>query len=159
MMDIPDQPFDKFAIDLITDLNVSMSGNQHILTNIDHLTGWSEAFPIPDKKAGIIVHIFINNYLPVHMCPRYILSKNGMELKNQLINDVLQQFGIDCIFFAQYHPQMNGKLEAFHKYLKPTLSELCENDQNNWDQYLNQVIASYCTTPHLTTCETPFFLV
>ena len=27
MMDIPDWPFDKIAIDLVTDLNVSTSGN------------------------------------------------------------------------------------------------------------------------------------
>ena len=32
------QPFNKIAIDLITDLTVSMSENQHILTIIDHLT-------------------------------------------------------------------------------------------------------------------------
>ena len=48
--DIPDQPFDKIAIVLITSLNTSTSGNQHIFTIIDHLTGWPEAFPIPDKK-------------------------------------------------------------------------------------------------------------
>ena len=71
MMDVPDWPLNKIAIDLVTDLNVFMPGNQHILTIIDHLTGWSEAFPIPDKKADTIVFVFINNYLPVHMCPRY----------------------------------------------------------------------------------------
>ena len=40
MMDIPDQPFDKIAIDSITDLNVSILGNQHILTIIVHFTGY-----------------------------------------------------------------------------------------------------------------------
>ena len=69
MMDIPDQPFDKSAIDLITDLNVSTLGNQHILTIIDHLTCWLQAFPIPPKKENTIFHTFINNYLPVHMFP------------------------------------------------------------------------------------------
>ena len=48
MKDIPDGPFDKIAIDLVTDLNDSMSGNQYILTIIDHLTGWLKAFPIPN---------------------------------------------------------------------------------------------------------------
>ena len=67
MTDIPDRPFDKIAIDQVSDLNISTSGNQHILAIIDHLTGWPEAFPIPDKKADTIVHIFINNYLPIHM--------------------------------------------------------------------------------------------
>ena len=58
-----------------------MSGHQHILITIDHLTGLPEAFHIPDKKADTIFHIFINDYLPFHMCPRFILSNNGMELK------------------------------------------------------------------------------
>ena len=70
MMDIPDWPFDKIAIDLVTDLNVSTSGNQHILTIIDHLTGWPEAFPLPNKKVDNTVCIFINDYLLIHMCPR-----------------------------------------------------------------------------------------
>ena len=29
MTDIPDRPFDKIAIDLVSDLNISASGNQH----------------------------------------------------------------------------------------------------------------------------------
>ena len=57
MMDIPDQPFDKTVIDLVTDLNVSTSGNQHILTTIEHLIGWLEAFPIPDKKMDLCLNL------------------------------------------------------------------------------------------------------
>ena len=55
MTDLLDRPFDKIAIDLVTDLSVSISGNQHILI-IDHLTGWPEAFLIPNMKADTIVH-------------------------------------------------------------------------------------------------------
>ena len=159
MMEIPDRPFDKIAIDLVTECETSTSSNKHILTIIDHLTGWPEAFPIPDKSADTIVSTFINEYLPVHMCPWYILSDNGTEFKNSLMDQVLQQLGIDRIFSAPYHPQGNGKLEVFHKYLKPTLKKLCERDPTNWDKYLKQVLASYRITPNLTTAETPFFLV
>ena len=42
---------------------------------------------------------------------------------------------------------------------KTQLKKLCENDQGNWDQYLNQVLASYHITPHLTTGEIPFSLI
>ena len=68
MTEIPDRPFDKRAIDLVTDSKTSTSGNKQILTIIDHLTRWPEAFPIPDKSADTIVATFINEYLPVHMC-------------------------------------------------------------------------------------------
>ena len=118
------------------------SGNKHILIIINHLTGWPEAFPIPDKSADTIVSMFINHYLPVHMCPRYILSDNGTEFKKQLVDQSLQQLSIDCIFSAPYHHQSNGKLEVFHTYLKPTLKKLCKKDPTNWDKYLNQELAN-----------------
>ena len=86
MKEIQGHPFDKIAIDLVTECNTSSSGNKHIFTIIDHLTRWPEAFPIPDKSVETIVSTFINQYLPVHMCPRYILSDNGTELKNHLMD-------------------------------------------------------------------------
>ena len=93
------------------------------------------------------------------MCPQYILLDNGTEFKNNLMNQVLQQLGINRIFSAPYHPQCNGKLEIFHKYMKPTLKKLCERDPTNWDKYLNQVLASYRITPNPVMTESPFFLV
>ena len=51
MMEISNRPFNKIAIDLVTECETSTSRNKYILTIIDHLTGWPEAFPIPDKSA------------------------------------------------------------------------------------------------------------
>ena len=123
MREIPDRPFNKIAIDLVTECKTSNSRNKHILTIIDHLTGWPEAFPLPDTSADTIVFTFINQYLPVHMCPRYILSDNSTEFKNNLKDQVLKQLGIERIFSAPYHLQSNGKLKVLHKYLKPTLKK------------------------------------
>ena len=47
MTEIPDRPFDKIVIDLVTGCKTSTSGNKHILTIIDHLTGWPEVFSYP----------------------------------------------------------------------------------------------------------------
>ena len=75
------------------------------------------------------------------------------------MDQVLKQLGIDRIFSTPYHPQSNGKLELFHKYLKPTLKKLCEKEPPNWDKYINQVLASYRVTPNLATVDTPFFVL
>ena len=123
--DIPKRPFHKIVIDL----NVSASCNQHILTIINHLKGWPEAFPIPGRKVDTIVCIFINHYLPIHMCPHFILSDNGTEFKNQLMDNVLQQLGIDCIFSAPYHPQSNGKTRFFANTLNLPLRNSVKNTQ------------------------------
>ena len=81
MTEIPNRPFDKIAIDLVMECETSTSRNKHILTITNHLTGWPEAFPIPDKSVDTIVSTFINMYLPVHICPQYIMSDNGTEFK------------------------------------------------------------------------------
>ena len=107
----------------------------------------------------MIVSKFINHYLPIHMCPRYILSDNSTEFKNHPKDWVLQKLSIDCIFSAPYHLQSSGELEVFHKYLKPTLKKLCEKDTSNWDKYINQVLTSYRVIPNIATTETPFFLI
>ena len=113
MTEIPDRPFDKIAFDLVTDCETSTSGNKHILTMINHLTGWLEAFPFPNKSADTIVTTLINHYLPVHMCSRYILSDSGMEFKNNLMDQVLQQLGIDRIFSAPYHHRAMASWKYF----------------------------------------------
>ena len=95
--------------------------------------------------------IFTTTHMP--------LIHSGTEFKNSLMDQVQQQLGIDRIFSAPYHPPSNGKLEVFHKYLKPSLKTLCEKDPWNWDKYLNQVLTRYRTTPNLAEAESPFVLV
>ena len=159
MMEIPDRPFDKSAMDLVTDFMESSKGNKHILTIIDLLTGWPEVIPIPNKSADTVTKAFIRLYLPRHMCPRFILSDNGTEFKNQVFDQVTKDLGIERIFSTPYHPQSNGKLETLHKFLKPTLKKTCADDQDNWDDYMEEVLGTYRGVPNLTTGESPFFLV
>ena len=123
MTDIPDKPFEKIAADRVSDLNISTSGSQDILTIIDHLTGWPEAFPIPDKKADTIVCGLINNYLPIHMCPHFILSDNGTEFNNKLMDNVLQQLGI----MASFLPHITPKVMENLKYSTNTSNQLLRN--------------------------------
>ena len=159
MTEIPDRPFNKIMMDLVTDFTESNKGNKHILTIIDLLTGWPEAILIPNKSADTITKAFTRHYLPRHLCPLFILSDNGTEFKNQIFDKVTKDLGIKRIFSAPYHPQSNGKLETFHKFLKPTLKKMCAEDQDNWDDYVKQVLGTYRGVPNLTTGESPFFLV
>ena len=69
MTDIPDRPFDKIAIHLVTDCETSTLGNKHILTITDHLTGWPEAFPILNKSVDTIDTTLINEYLQYTCAP------------------------------------------------------------------------------------------
>ena len=88
--DIPNSPFDKIAIDLVSDLNISESCNQHILTSINHLTEWPEAFPIPDKKADTIVCVCINIACLFTCALISYYQTMAQNSKNQLMDNVPQ---------------------------------------------------------------------
>ena len=45
MTKIPDRPFNKIAMDLVTECETSTSGNKHILTIMNHITGWPRGIP------------------------------------------------------------------------------------------------------------------
>ena len=112
--DIPNEPFNKIGIDMVSDLNAPASGNQHILTIMDHLMGWLEAFPIPDKKTDTIVHIFISNYLPINMCPCFILLHNGTESKNKLL------FPSNLVLTASFQPYITHKVMENWRFFTDT---------------------------------------
>ena len=65
------------------------------------------------------------------MCPHFILSDNGAEFKNQLMDNVLKQLGIDCSFSSPYSLQSNGKIEVFYKYLKHLLRDCVKLTQTS----------------------------
>ena len=69
MTEISDRPFYKIAMDLYMECETSNFRNKHILTIIDHLTGWPEAFPIPDKLVDTIVSTCINQYFTTPHVP------------------------------------------------------------------------------------------
>ena len=75
MMEIPDRPFNKIVMDLVTDFTESSRGNKHILTIIDLLTGWPEAIPTPNKSADTITKAFIRHYLPRHVPPVHTIRQ------------------------------------------------------------------------------------
>ena len=64
---MPDQHSDKIIIDLITDPSVSTPGNQHILTIIDHLTGWEKAVPILTKRQTLL-SLFLSTIISQSAC-------------------------------------------------------------------------------------------
>ena len=123
MTEISNRPFDKIAIDLVTECEASASGNKHILTIINHLTGWPEVFPILDKSADTVVSIFINKYLPVHICLRYTLSDSGTEFKNNLMDQVLKQLGIEMDILSTKTPTEQWQIGSFSQILKTNLEE------------------------------------
>ena len=50
-------------------------------------------------------------------------------------------------------------MENFNKFLKASITKLCQEDTTAWDKVLDQILFAYRHCPHTSTGETPYTLL
>ena len=73
--------------------------------------------------------------------------------------EVCSKLGINGSVTSAYHPQTNGLDERTNKTLKARLAKLVNENQNNWDEFLEEVAFSIRTQKQGSTKFSPFFLM
>ena len=76
-MPLPKAPMQKVAADLIGPLVKTPQGNSYILTLIDHVTAWAEAYPLPNKTAKEVWNKLSKESLPRHSNPTSYSRTSG----------------------------------------------------------------------------------
>ncbi|CAC5360228.1 unnamed protein product [Mytilus coruscus] len=77
--DIPPYPFAKIGFDLSGPYPTTLSGNRYTISFICLLSGWVEAFAVPNKESINIAHLFLEEIFPRSSCPLAVLTDNGSE--------------------------------------------------------------------------------
>ena len=88
-----------------------------------------------------------------------ILSGNGTEFKNNVLNEVCDQLGIKGLFASPFHPQGNAKVENVHNFLKRTIIKFLDKSNLGWDELLSFTYYCYNKLPGSNGTESPFFLM
>ena len=137
----------------------SKQGNKSALTVICMHTGFAFCIPTPNKSASTIVKAYMNDVYCWFGGSYKILTDNGTEFKNNLIDQVAKELGVEHkIFTPPYHPQSNGKIEAFHYFLKACIAKHI-NQLEEWDEVVPLACAAYNFLPNEYSRESPFFLM
>src|SRR5256886_14567823 len=150
--------FFQVGIDFVGPLPKTARGNRYILVAMDYLTKWPEARPLPLANADVTATFLYEEIICRHGCPNRILSDRGTHFNNRIIEHLLKTFNIKHLLSSPYHPQTNGLVERFNRTLCEALAKVSEKE-NQWDEYLEQVLFAYRTTKHATTKKTPFFMI
>lgn len=90
---------------------------------------------------------------------KVLMSDRGTHILNKTINVLSEEFQVYHQKRTPYHPQANGKVEAFNKILENTLTKICNMQQNDWDVHVPAMLWAYKTTCQNLTRHTPFRLV
>ena len=158
-MPMPSAPMEIVGIDTCGPFPLSDTGNRYVCTIVDHFSGWPEAYAIPDKTANTIAQIILKEFVPRHGCPRLIISDQGTEYCNALLDLVHKELGIARIRTSSYHPQSNGKTERFHRVMNDMIQKRISEDQTKWDEILQSCLGAYRMSKNESTKYSPYFVM
>ena len=113
---------------------------------------------ITDKKTTSVANCLFSDIMLKFGFPRILHLDDGAEFKSKLIENLSQQFGIRKIFNSPCHPQVNGKLESSHRFIKDCIWKLSVDGVLAWDQLLPYAAAAFNWFPNEHSQESPHFL-
>ena len=153
-------PMRFISMDLIGEFHPpSSKGNRYALTVICMFTGYTFCIPIPNKMAKTVLKAYMDNVYCQFGGSIKILSDNGTEFKNKLMEEVSKELGVRYkIYSPPYRPQSNGRIESFHYFLKVCIAKHMA-PQLEWDDIVPLACAAYNFLPNEHSRESPFFLM
>ena len=153
-------PMRFISMDLIGEFHPpSSKGNRYALTVICMFTGYTFCMPIPNKMAKTVLKAYMDNVYCQFGGSIKILSDNGTEFKNKLMEEVSEELGVEYkIYSPPYRPQSNGRIESFHYFLKACIAKHIA-PQLEWDDIVPLACAAYNFLPNEHSRESPFFLM
>ncbi|ETO05178.1 hypothetical protein RFI_32218, partial [Reticulomyxa filosa] len=152
------RPFQMVALDIVSPLPEAENGYQYIFTMIDRFTRYVAAVPLKTSTAKEVTLAFTNEWIYRHGIPETILSDNGAQFTGKVAECMSEIMGIKQAFTSSYHPQTNGMLERFHRYLKKRLG-LDITDNCEWTLFLPAIVTSYNIAPNKMTMVSPHELI
>lgn len=104
----PRRPFQMWGMDL-TMLPKSDENYNYLVVAVDYLSKYVEAIPLKTKEATRIV-AFFDDICSRYGFPKVLITDQGREFCNQLLEDYCNQNGISHRTSTAYHPQVCFKL-------------------------------------------------
>ncbi len=89
-----------------------------------------------------MAHAFITHVICPFTTPSVILSDNGTEFKNKVLEAICRQYGIKQTFTTTYHPASNGLVERTNRKILEILRHAVDTTQEAWQNWLSQVAGS-----------------
>ena len=84
-----------------------------------------------------------------------LLSDQGAEFESALFQELCKLMQIEKLRTIPYYPASNGMLERFHRSLNSLLAKAVKQNQRDWPDHLQTVVAAYRATVHEATGMSP----
>ncbi len=123
----PNRPWDVVSIDLLQ-LPTSAQGSKYLVVMVDMFSRYVLLAPIKEKTAKNVAHDLVSKLICEFSALRVLLSDNGAEFWNRLVQEICNKFGINHTFKVAYHHASNGLVERTNRkileVLRPVVGSL-----------------------------------
>ena len=82
-----EKPFALVSLDIVGPLPTTKNGNKYLLTFIDYLTRYCEAFAIPDQTSETVAKVFVKGIITRHGVPKKLLTDQGRNFVSTLFKE------------------------------------------------------------------------
>ena len=150
--------FDRVGMDLVFGFPITIDGFKGLLILTDYLSKYPFTFLIKSKTAYEIATKFFE-FISYFGPPKELLSDQGTEFLNKLVDHVSTISGVERKVTAAYHPRTNGLTENFNKTLVNSLRKHVVDNPIEWHQWIPYIMLAYRTRIQSTTGYSPIELV
>ena len=153
---IAQQPFERVAIDILTNLSTTPNGFKHILICVDALTRFVELIPLKSKTALECATAFHQDFILRYTSPDILISDNGLEFNNKFMSELCDIYETKKVNILPYHPASNGLAERAIRKLLDVMRQIITNNDPHWDIRLNTIQYILNTSIHQSIKMSPF---
>ena len=157
--DRPDYPWQVVQTDFIGPLRKSKDGYLYILTFIDLLTGWPEAFPTKNSTAATAATVFLQQIVCRYGKIQQLNSDRGPSYVAKLFNEITGRLMCKQSFTSSRMPQGNARVERLHKSLEDLIGCYITENHENWPDLLPIALWNVRSTISTRTGFSPYALM
>ena len=149
---------DMVSIDYVFGLPVTSEGYCGLLVVIEFLSKMPHVFAVRSKSAIETAEKLLE-YISIYGAPRVLLSDQGTEFNNKIVDSLLRVVGTEHKVTSAYHPRTNGQVERFNQTFVDMLRKMCFENKLLWPRWIPYAMFCYKSRINSSTGFTPFELM
>ena len=152
---LPDRPCDEWTTDAVTGLPMTKRGHDSIQVFVERLCKVKHfAATRKDYDAAAMASCFVHTVVRPHGMPLAVISDRDPRFTAKYYAELTKLMGIDLRMSTARHPQSDGQSEREVRTIITALRAFCNDNQNDWDDYLDMLELGFnCTVQSSTQCS------
>ena len=155
----PSRPWQWVQCDFIGPLKKASNGSKYIMTFIDLLTGWPEAFCTKDSTAATAAEVFLQGIVCRYGKVERLHSDRGSTFLSELFREVTTRLACRQSFTTGRMPTGNARVERMHKTLENIVACYISDDHTTWPDLVPVALWTIRSTTSVRTGFSPYSLL